>query len=92
MIRKLVNQWDLNLRRTVVKPKQSKPRQYLKEAHGLNLVKKIHDPAPFAVWYTDFTKVRYANGEKKAYLMPIIDHKTKLVVGWAVSDRKDTIS
>ena len=90
VIRKLVNYWDLGLKRAVVKPKQSKPRQYLQKAHGLNLVKEIHDPEPFQVWYTDFTEIRYANGEKKAYLMPIIDHKTKLVAGWEVSDRKDT--
>ena len=90
VIRKLITRWDLNLRRAVVKPKQSKPRRYLQKARGLNLVQGIHDPKAFQVWYTDFTEIKYANGEKKAYLMPIIDHKTKLVAGWEVSDRKDT--
>ncbi len=90
MIRKLVNRWELNLKRAVARPRQSTPRQYLQAAGGLNLVQAIPDPEPFGVWYTDFTEIKYANGEKRAYLMPIIDHRTKLVAGWEVSGRKDT--
>jgi len=90
VIRRLINRWNLNLKRAVTKPQPSKPRQYLQTATGLNLVKEITDPEPFQVLYTDFTEIKYANGTKKVYLMPIIDHKTKLVVGWEVSERKDT--
>jgi transposase InsO family protein len=90
VVRKLLKRWDLSLRRSVTKPKPSKPRQYLRQVTGLNRVKGIEDPAPFQVLYTDFTQIEYADRRKKAYLMPIIDHKTKLVVGWGVSERKDS--
>jgi len=90
VIRRLINCWGLNLKRAVTKPQPSKPRQYLQAATGLNLVKEITDLEPFQVLYTDFTEIKYANGTKKVHLMPIIDHKTKLVVGWEVSERKDT--
>lgn len=44
----------------------------------------------FAVAYTDFTELVYANGRRKAYLMPIIAHQCKLVYGWAVGPRADS--
>jgi transposase InsO family protein len=66
-------------------------------------VKDIQDPKPFQVWYTDFTEIwyaggnkkaylmpMYAGGNKKAYLMPILDHNTKWVAGWAVEKHKNT--
>jgi len=65
-------------------------RGEVKKRTGVNLVKKIEDPEPFQVWYTDFTEIWYAGGKKKAYLMPILDHKTKLVAGWAVEKHKNT--
>jgi hypothetical protein len=33
----------------------------------------------FEVSYTDFTEIRYANGYRKAHLMPIIGHACKMV-------------
>jgi len=38
----------------------------------------------------DFTEILFAGGRKKAYLMPILDHKTKLIAGWGVSKRRNT--
>jgi len=38
----------------------------------------------FQVVYTDFTEISYANGCRKAVLMPIIGHTSKLACGWAV--------
>ena len=40
--------------------------------------------------YTDFTELPFANGARKAYLMPILGHQSKLVYGWAIADRADT--
>jgi transposase InsO family protein len=40
----------------------------------------------FEVLYTDFTEIRYANGARKAHLIPILAHTNKLVYGWAVGD------
>lgn len=90
VVRNLLKRWELGLKRAVIRPKPSKPREYLHQVKGLNRVKGITDPGPFQVLYTDFTQIRYAAGKRKAYLMPIIDHKTKLVVGWGVSERKDS--
>ena len=40
---------------------------------------------PFTVAYTDFTELVYANGQRKAYFMPILGHNCKVVYGWALS-------
>jgi len=91
VLRRSLNRLNLGLLRSVSKPKPSSPRSYLKErSNGLNLVKDIKDPKPFEVFYTDFTEIPYANGRNKAYLMPILDHKTKWVTGWAVGEHKNT--
>lgn len=39
---------------------------------------------PLEVAYTDFTELVYAGGRRKAYLIPILDHASKVVLGWAV--------
>jgi putative transposase len=91
VLRRSLNRLNLNLLRSVSKPKPSLPRSYLKDSgKGLNLVKDIKDPQPFEVFYTDFTEINYRRGNKKAYLMPILDHTTKWVVGWAVGEHKNT--
>jgi len=90
VVRGMLKRWNLELLRTIRKPRLSGPRRYLKQGKGWNLVRKIKDPQALQVLYTDFTEIRYAGGNKKAYLMPIIDHKTKLVVGWGVAERKNT--
>jgi putative transposase len=46
--------------------------------------------APFKLLYTDFTELVYANGRKKAHLIPIVDHKSKVAVGWAVGEQAVT--
>jgi len=90
VLRGMLERWELELLRTIRKPRLSGPRRYLKQGKGWNLVGKIEDPQALQVLYTDFTEIRYEEGKKKAYLMPIIDHKTKLVVGWEVAERKNT--
>ena len=40
--------------------------------------------------YTDFTAIWCAGGGKKAYLMSLLGHATKWVVGWALGHRPDT--
>jgi transposase InsO family protein len=56
----------------------------------MNLVARIEEPGPLQVFYTDFTAIWYADGGKKAYLMPLVDHATKWVIGWAVGCRPNT--
>jgi len=91
VVRRMLKRWDLELLRTIRKPRLSGPRRYLKQgSKGWNLVKKIEHPKAFEVLYTDFTEIRYDGGKRKASLMPILDHKTKLVVGWEVAEHKNT--
>jgi len=42
------------------------------------------------VTYTDFTRLVYADGRRRAHLIPILDHTTKVVSGWAVGERAAT--
>jgi len=91
VVRKLLRYWGLELVRSIKKPKPSGPRQYLQAKDGSwNLVKELKDPAPFQVWYTDFTEIPYAGGNKKAYFMPILDHRTKFIAGWGIGKRRNT--
>ncbi len=56
VLRRSLNRLNLGLLRSINKPKPFLPRSYLKQSsNGLNLVKDIKDPAPFQVFYTDFT-------------------------------------
>ncbi len=50
----------------------------------------MEDIEPFQVMYTDFTELRFADGRRKAYLIPILGHATKMVYGWAVGETTDT--
>lgn len=91
VVRRVLGVWDLSLRRRAGKPQPSLPRQLLaKGSKGMNLVAGIVEPEPLSVFYTDFTEIRYGRQGKKAYLMPLIDHATKWVVGWAVGPRPNT--
>lgn len=56
----------------------------------MNLVARLGKPEPLQVFYTDFTAIWYADGGKKAYLMPVLDDATKWVIGWAVDHRPNT--
>jgi transposase InsO family protein len=53
------------------------------EAGDLNLVADL-DPGPLEAFSTDFTEVAYAGGDRKAYLMAVLDLESKYVPGWAV--------
>lgn len=59
-------------------------RQVVTAAGGrANLVAQLEEIGLFEVAYTDFIELVYANGQRKAYLMPIIGHRCKLVYGCA---------
>lgn len=44
----------------------------------------------FEVAYTDFTELVYDQGRKKAQLMPIVEHLTRIVLGWAIGKTANT--
>lgn len=83
-LRRLLNEWDLSLRRTVSPPRPSGVREILTRGVGqLNLVKGW-TPEPLEMLCTDFTEVAYGGGSKKAYLMALLDPASAWVPGWAV--------
>ena len=91
VVRRLHRLWELRLLRSTQPPPPSPVRQVITEAgKRVNLVAQLAEIGLFEVAYTDFTELRFANGSRKAYLMPILGHQSKLVYGWALADRADT--
>jgi putative transposase len=91
VIQRLHQCWDLSIGRRIKKPGVN-PVQAIVRAAGpqVNLVAGREDIGPLEVLYTDFTEIRYQRGMARTWLMPIVDHTSKLVVGHAVGERADT--
>ncbi len=92
VVQRLHRLWDLPLLRGTKRPKPSGIRQAIQAAGG-RIDRRPGEKGrigPFEVLYTDFTEVVYASGQKKAQLIPILDHQTKLAAGWAVGERAVT--
>jgi len=91
VVQRLLQMWELALLRSTHIPEPSPVRQVIVAVgERANLVAQLEDIGLFEVAYTDFTELRYADGTSKAYLMPIIDHTSKLVYGWAVGEQANT--
>jgi len=91
VVQRLHRMWELPLIRGTKPPKPSGVRQAITAAGDrINLVAGKERIEPFEVAYADFTELIYVNGRAKARLIPIIDHASKLVLGWAVGDRAVT--
>jgi transposase InsO family protein len=91
VVQRLHQLWDLPLIRGTRPPKPSGIRQVITAAGDrVNMVAAKETIRPFEVAYADFTELIYANGRRKAKLIPIIDHATKLVLGWALGERAVT--
>ncbi len=89
VIQRLHRVWDLQVLRGTRHPRPSGIRQAILQAGKLcNLVVGIEGPEPFEVLYTDFTELCYASG--KGILIPLIDHRSKYCIGWAVGEHGDT--
>jgi putative transposase len=91
VVQRLHRMWDLPLIRGTRPPKPSGVRQAITAAGDrINLVAGRERIEPFEVAYADFTELVYASGRAKAQLIPIVDHASKLVLGWAVGERAVT--
>jgi putative transposase len=91
VVQRLHKEWDLPLIRGTKRPKPSGIRQAITAAGDrVNLIAGKEAIEPFRVAYTDFTELIYADGRRKAYLIPILDHASKLVLGWVVGERAVT--
>lgn len=92
VVQRLLHLWDLSLLRSTQAPKPSQVRQAIVAAGKYaNLVAQMDQIGLFEVAYTDFTELRYADGTRKAYLMPIIGHVCKMAYGWAVGQQANTV-
>ena len=91
VVQRLLQVWELRLMRNIRRPKPSGVRQaIISSGKQVNLVAQLDKIELFQVSYTDFTELVYANGRRKAQLLPIIGHVSKMVYGWAVSEHADT--
>lgn len=91
VVRRLLQCWDLALLRDVPRPEAGAAQKAIAAAgKGANRVAQMAHIGLFDVAYTDFTELVYANGRKKAYLMPILAHHCKVVYGWAVGPRANS--
>jgi putative transposase len=85
-LRRLLCDYELALPRSLPAQRPSAVRRILEQTSGLlNLVQDL-DPAPLEVFSTDFTELVYGRGQK-AYLMAVLDLRSRYVVGWAVGQR-----
>jgi transposase InsO family protein len=92
VVQRLLNLGDLRLIRSTRRPKPSKIRQAIQAAGDrANLVAQLGEIRPFQVMYTDFTELPFANSSRKAQLIAIIGHTSKIVYGWAVGRSTDTV-
>lgn len=91
VVQRLNQLWDLSLLRTTRAPQPSSIRKVILAAGDrVNLVAGLEQIKLFQVAYTDFTELLFADGSRKAYLIPIIGHVSKMSYGWAVGERADT--
>jgi hypothetical protein len=85
--------------RSTHRSKPSSVQQAIADAgEYANLVAQLEEIALFQVVCTDFTELRYADGQRKAFLMLIVGHVSKMVYSWAVRtlsvsvrDRQDKV-
>ncbi|HUW94794.1 MAG TPA: IS3 family transposase [Anaerolineae bacterium] len=88
VVQRLHQEWELPLIRGTRLPKPSGIRRVIAAAgERINLVATREAIPPFGVAYTDFTELVYADGRRKAHMIPIADHASKLALGWAVGER-----
>jgi putative transposase len=91
VIERLLGLWDLRILRGARRRKPSGVQRAILEAGDqANLVAQMQEIGLFQVVYTDFTELVYADGRRKAILMPIIGHTSKMAVGWAIGESADT--
>lgn len=89
VVQNLNRLWDLRLLRGVKLPRPSVVRNVIIQiGDRANLVAALDDIDVLEVLYTDFTELLL--GREKAYLIPFVDHRSKMVLGWALGERAVT--
>jgi len=91
VVERLLGLWDFCILRGARRRKPSGiQRAILEVGEHANLVAQMAEIDLFQVLYTDFTELLYANGHRKAILMPIIGHTSKMAFGWAIGESANT--
>jgi putative transposase len=91
VVARLHTAWELAVIKRIRKPKTSSLARLLKETGPrINLVANLTSIDNFEVLYTDFTEILYRRGRAKAEMMPIVDHASKLVVGYSLGEAANT--
>lgn len=91
VVQRLHQTWDLSVVRRIKKPGANPVRAIVGAAGSrANLIANLEDIGVFDVFYTDFTEIRYQRGMARAWLMPIVDHMSKLVAGHALDVHNNT--
>ena len=93
VVERLHRLWDLPLRCTVTRPKPSAVRRAIDAAGPrANLLsgRSKAKLGPLEVLYTDFTELHYGGGTRTAWLIPLLDHATKYVAGFALGERANS--
>lgn len=91
VVQRLHKLWELPLVRSTRVPQPSGVRRALVvSGERVNLVAQQEGIGLFEVAYADFTELCYADGRKRAYLMPLVGHSCKMAYGWAVGERANT--
>ncbi|MCP4598949.1 MAG: transposase [Proteobacteria bacterium] len=92
VVERLLGMWDLSILRSTRRPRPSRVQKVITEAGELaNLVVQMDEIGLFQVVYTDFTEILYADGDRKAILMPIIGHVSKMAFGWAIGQSRGKV-
>ena len=91
VIERLHTTWDLAVIKRIRKPKTSSLARLLKETGSkINLVAGLSEIDDLEVLHTDFMGIVYRRGRAKAEMMPIVDHASKLVVGYSLGEAANT--
>jgi transposase InsO family protein len=91
VVERLLGIWDLSILRSTHRSRPNRVQKVITEAGELaNLVVQMDEIGLFQVVYTDFTEILYADGDRKAILMPIIGHVSKMAFGWAIGQSRGT--
>jgi len=95
VVLKLTRDQELQLIRRVKKPKPSFiTKTLIALGNKMNIVGQMLAEGEtinlFEVCYTDFTELIYCYGNRRAQLMPIIEHVSKIALGWAVGNSPNT--
>lgn len=91
----LLRKWGVTLKRRITRKTQSGIDRILWFLGTRVLAVKRLSQEAFGqvgkVVYTDFTEIIYAGGTKKLYLIPYLEHVSKVVTGYAVGRNATTI-